>query len=141
MKEIQESHDEKAINVWDCGSPLYDSYELVAVSHVVERHLMVLPYLSGSRNAATNEISHSDDQKPAGDDIEETTMASSSAGKSSVLSFLRWNKRKLDVESKQKAKRQKKTGISRIFQCRISSWKNSSFLERKCGWLVLTFKV
>ncbi|KAL0426095.1 UNVERIFIED_CONTAM: hypothetical protein Sradi_1144300 [Sesamum radiatum] len=123
MKRIQESHDEKAINVWDCGSPLYDSYELVAVSHVVERHLMVLPYLSGSRNAATNEISHSDDQKPAGDDIEETTMASSSVGKSSVLSFLRWNKRKLDGESKQKAKRQKKTGISRIFQCRISSWK------------------
>ncbi|KAL2233813.1 uncharacterized protein LOC105174412 [Sesamum indicum] len=122
MKRIQESHDEKAINVWDCGSPLYDSYELVAVSHVVERHLMVLPYLSGSRNAATNELSHSDDQKPARDG--EATTATSSAGKSSVLSFLRWNKRKLDGESKvQKAKRQKKTGISRIFQCRISSWK------------------
>ncbi|KAL0464890.1 UNVERIFIED_CONTAM: hypothetical protein Slati_0376600 [Sesamum latifolium] len=119
MKRIQEPHDEKAINVWDCGSPLYDSYELVAVSHVVERHLMVLPYLSGSRNAATN----SDDQKPARDDETTTTMASSSAGKSSVLGFLRWNKRKLDGESKQKAKRQKKTGISRIFQCRISSWK------------------
>ncbi|KAL0428767.1 UNVERIFIED_CONTAM: hypothetical protein Sradi_0502700 [Sesamum radiatum] len=120
MKSIQESHDEKGINVWDCGSPLYDSYELVAVSHVVERHLMVLPYLSGSRNAATNELD--DHQKPAPDD--ETTTSSSTAAKSnSVLSFLRWNKRKLDGESKQKAKRQKKTGISRIFQCRISSWK------------------
>ncbi|KAK4418543.1 hypothetical protein Salat_2267100 [Sesamum alatum] len=125
MKRIQESHDENAaMNVWDCGSPLYDSYELVAVSHVVERHLMVLPYLSGSRiNAPSiNELSGHSDHKPAAARPDDQTPPSSTAGKSSVLSFLRWNKRKMDGESKQKAKRQK-TGISRIFHCRISSWK------------------
>ncbi|KAI3444443.1 hypothetical protein Pfo_001108 [Paulownia fortunei] len=137
MKGIQESHerkeeaDEKGINIWDCGSPLYDSYELVAVSHVVERHFMILPYLSGSRKLAT-ELCHSSSlisssEKPAQDEA-----ASSNAGKSSVLSFLselvernvwkRKRKRKMDGERKQEAKKQK-TGISKIFPCRISSWK------------------
>ncbi|RZC91308.1 hypothetical protein C5167_027371 [Papaver somniferum] len=30
--------------VWDCGSPLYDSYELVSLTHVIERNFMVLPF-------------------------------------------------------------------------------------------------
>lgn len=46
--------------IWDCGSPLYDSYELVAVSHLVERHFMILPYLSGS----TTDSSSSQKSKP-----------------------------------------------------------------------------
>ncbi|RWW05100.1 hypothetical protein GW17_00031642 [Ensete ventricosum] len=29
--------------VWDCGSPLYDSFELASFSHVLDRHTMVLP--------------------------------------------------------------------------------------------------
>ncbi|PKI51587.1 hypothetical protein CRG98_028011 [Punica granatum] len=35
--------------VWDCGSPLYDSYELAAVNHLLERHMMILPPSCGSR--------------------------------------------------------------------------------------------
>lgn len=34
--------------VWDCGSPLYDSYELAALNHLLERHMMVLPPSCGS---------------------------------------------------------------------------------------------
>lgn len=30
--------------IWDCGSPLYDSYELASFGHVLERHTMALPY-------------------------------------------------------------------------------------------------
>ncbi|KAI3901250.1 hypothetical protein MKW92_040970 [Papaver armeniacum] len=30
--------------VWDCGSPLYDSFELVSLTHVIERNMMVLPF-------------------------------------------------------------------------------------------------
>ncbi|MCL7037045.1 hypothetical protein MKW94_009246 [Papaver nudicaule] len=30
--------------VWDCGSPLYDSYELVSLTHVIERNIMLLPF-------------------------------------------------------------------------------------------------
>lgn len=131
MKKIQESHerkeedDEKAIKIWDCGSPLYDSYELVAVSHIVERHFMILPYLSGSRNLQNEPCQSSSSDKPAPDGA-----ASKNAGKSSVsvLSFLSelvernvW-KRKMDGDRKQKAKKQK-TGISKIFTCRINPWK------------------
>ncbi|KAL6614815.1 hypothetical protein ACP70R_037085 [Stipagrostis hirtigluma subsp. patula] len=29
---------------WDCGSPLYDSFELASLHHVLENHLMVLPF-------------------------------------------------------------------------------------------------
>ncbi|KAH6779957.1 hypothetical protein C2S52_011194 [Perilla frutescens var. hirtella] len=114
MKRIEESgvrkkekDDEKSLEIWDCGSPLYDAHELVAVSHVVERHLMILPHLSGSRFLAETEISRS-----------EKTVATTSvnAGRSSVLGFFSktvW-KRKTDGEIKQKAKKQK-TMISKFF--------------------------
>ncbi|KAK2997378.1 hypothetical protein RJ639_025859 [Escallonia herrerae] len=44
-KEEQEA----AITKWDCGSPLYDTYELVSLSYHIDRHLMAWPYLGGSR--------------------------------------------------------------------------------------------
>lgn len=39
--------------IWDCGSPLYDSCELVSFSHIIERHMMELPYLDGSKQIIT----------------------------------------------------------------------------------------
>lgn len=30
-------------SVWDCGSPLYDSHELVSLDHLIDRHLMAFP--------------------------------------------------------------------------------------------------
>lgn len=39
----------EALAIWDCGSPLYDSHELVSLSHLIERHLMALPSLGRSR--------------------------------------------------------------------------------------------
>jgi hypothetical protein len=33
---------------WDCGSPLYDYFELVSMYHVLDRHLMILPFPSGA---------------------------------------------------------------------------------------------
>ncbi|KAG8077429.1 hypothetical protein GUJ93_ZPchr0007g5319 [Zizania palustris] len=32
---------------WDCGSPLYDSFELASLYHVLESHLMMLPFPAG----------------------------------------------------------------------------------------------
>ncbi|KAI3422983.1 zinc_ribbon_12 domain-containing protein [Psidium guajava] len=29
-------------NVWDCGSPLYDSYELASLGHLLDRNTMAL---------------------------------------------------------------------------------------------------
>ncbi|KAK6918250.1 Neprosin [Dillenia turbinata] len=44
MKRISE--EEQATPIWDCGSPLYDSYELVSLSHHIERHLTTVPISS-----------------------------------------------------------------------------------------------
>ncbi|GER26477.1 developmentally-regulated GTP-binding protein 1 homolog [Striga asiatica] len=60
MKQIQESSQvrkkatvQEDMKIWDCGSPLYDSYELVAVSNIIERHFIILPnYLRQSRKVA-----------------------------------------------------------------------------------------
>ncbi|KAK7389841.1 hypothetical protein VNO78_25136 [Psophocarpus tetragonolobus] len=34
---------EDEVCIWDCGSPLYDSYELVSLNHIIDRHLMAFP--------------------------------------------------------------------------------------------------
>lgn len=39
----KEEQDQAAVSIWDCGSPLYDSYELVSFTYFIERHMMVLP--------------------------------------------------------------------------------------------------
>ncbi|XP_054796064.1 uncharacterized protein LOC129301528 [Prosopis cineraria] len=41
--------EESGFPIWDCGSPLYDSYELVSLTHLIERHMMALPSPGGSR--------------------------------------------------------------------------------------------
>ncbi|KAL5571381.1 hypothetical protein UlMin_020978 [Ulmus minor] len=52
-----QSHEDKeekeGLAIWDCGSPLYDSYELVSLTNFIERHLMILPSLGGSRRLIT----------------------------------------------------------------------------------------
>ncbi|KAL4599030.1 hypothetical protein ACB092_11G097200 [Castanea dentata] len=50
----KEDEEEEEKEIWDCGSPLYDSYELASLSHIIDRHLMAFPYLGlggcGSRS-------------------------------------------------------------------------------------------
>ncbi|XP_028794725.1 uncharacterized protein LOC114750327 [Neltuma alba] len=53
MKRTCEKEEESAFGIWDCGSPLYDSYELASLSHMIERHMMALPYLEGSKQMNT----------------------------------------------------------------------------------------
>jgi hypothetical protein len=54
-KDSLEGKDTRAIfPIWDCGSPLYDSCELVTFSHIIERHMMECPYLGGSKQIITN---------------------------------------------------------------------------------------
>ena len=103
----EEEDDGKSMKIWDCGSPLYDAYELVALSHVVERNIMILPYLSGSRQEETAVSS-------TASSVETTSE------RSSVLGFFSrkvW-KRKRDGEREHRAKRHKISGISKIFAWR-----------------------
>ncbi|WRX17515.1 hypothetical protein QQP08_010002 [Theobroma cacao] len=43
-KKRSRSETKESDSIWDCGSPLYDSYELASFGHVLERHTMALPY-------------------------------------------------------------------------------------------------
>lgn len=45
--------EEASMAIWDCGSPLYDSYELVSLDHLIQRHLMVIPSLGGSKRLSS----------------------------------------------------------------------------------------
>ncbi|KAK8492121.1 hypothetical protein V6N13_032178 [Hibiscus sabdariffa] len=78
MEKASESN-EAALDVWDCGSPLYDSYELVSLSHQIERHLMKLPSL-GCSNRMNARNSHWADA---------TTIADSSNARPKESSSLR----------------------------------------------------
>ncbi|XP_057981249.1 uncharacterized protein LOC131166688 [Malania oleifera] len=53
-----EEGGQEAKAVWDCGSPLYDSYELASIGHLIERHLMALPSLGGSKRFLSTQHSH-----------------------------------------------------------------------------------
>lgn len=53
-KEFEYEKNARVFPIWDCGSPLYDSSELVSLSHIIERHMMEWPYLGGSKQIITN---------------------------------------------------------------------------------------
>ncbi|KAL2345888.1 hypothetical protein Fmac_007173 [Flemingia macrophylla] len=40
MRKSGEEAAAEGVGIWDCGSPLYDSYELVSLSHTIQRHMM-----------------------------------------------------------------------------------------------------
>ncbi|PUZ64707.1 hypothetical protein GQ55_3G164500 [Panicum hallii var. hallii] len=40
----EEQQQPPALSPWDCGSPLYDAFELASVYRVLDTHLMALPY-------------------------------------------------------------------------------------------------
>lgn len=44
-KKIEEQEEGLASKIWDCGSPLYDSYELASITNVLDKHLMKFPYV------------------------------------------------------------------------------------------------
>ncbi|RDX73906.1 hypothetical protein CR513_46412, partial [Mucuna pruriens] len=50
--------EENAMSMWDCGSPLYDSYELVSFDHIIDRHLMEFPSSNGSPKPIITRFTH-----------------------------------------------------------------------------------
>ncbi|KAI9110124.1 hypothetical protein K1719_019165 [Acacia pycnantha] len=55
-EKVTEKSSAPTKSIWDCGSPLYDSYELVSVTHVIERHWMIFPFQAAS--SSKNSSSH-----------------------------------------------------------------------------------
>jgi hypothetical protein len=42
-----------SLPIWDCGSSLYDSHELVSIVYTIERHMMVWPKHGGLKPTIT----------------------------------------------------------------------------------------
>ncbi|XVF22412.1 hypothetical protein REPUB_Repub12eG0170100 [Reevesia pubescens] len=90
MKKLCETKEKDedtaaAVAIWDCGGPLYDSYELVSLSHLIERRLMKLPSLGGSKRLTTR-FSHQSDVNSA--TIADSTRNARAKESSSVMSSL-----------------------------------------------------
>nr|CAD1824066.1 unnamed protein product [Ananas comosus var. bracteatus] len=47
----EEEEEEIRLSIWDCGSPLYDSYELASLCSLIDRHVVALPSFSESSGA------------------------------------------------------------------------------------------
>ncbi|KAI3453798.1 hypothetical protein Pfo_010461 [Paulownia fortunei] len=54
-KKEEEEEREGGPKEWDCGSPLYDAYELVSLANIIERHMMTLPWSSGLASSSLEE--------------------------------------------------------------------------------------
>ncbi|CAA2951659.1 uncharacterized protein LOC111410948 [Olea europaea var. sylvestris] len=135
---------ERTLKVWDCGSPLYDSYELVSVSHVIERHFMVFPYLTKSRNVKkSSPVSSSpvllESNKSAGST--QVTQIYHKVRGFALVNFLfdlvdgnLWKKQQHDGETKKKSKPKKlKNGVSQSISQSPSRRKSNNInLCKRC---------
>ncbi|XVE77253.1 hypothetical protein DITRI_Ditri13aG0047300 [Diplodiscus trichospermus] len=89
LSETQEKNgDAAAFAIWDCGSPLYDSYELVSLCHLIERHLMKLPSLGCSKRLTSGRFSHPSDVTLATTTADPTSIAARAKEPSSLMHSL-----------------------------------------------------
>ncbi|PNT53603.1 hypothetical protein POPTR_001G094000v4 [Populus trichocarpa] len=56
--EGERKEEQAAINVWDCGSPLYDSYEIASLGHLIDRHSLALSSPCGPEKEGRAVIDH-----------------------------------------------------------------------------------
>lgn len=132
MKIREEEEDEKkededeALKIWDCGSPLYDSYELVALNHVIDRHLMELPCLSGSRKdiIISHESSHA--EAATSNKVKGSSMKNFFSGL--MERKVGWKRKHADGGRREEPKKVK-WGIIKICN-RINSWKKISYKDK-----------
>lgn len=134
--EEKERKKERTLKLWDCGSPSYDSYELVSVNHIIERHFMVFPYLSKSRNVDESSLISSSSSSSSVNQSKPNKAAGPSKFRGfSLVNFLSdllernlWKKKQLDGERKVNNKPKKqKMGISPSSQ--ISHTRKSNYIN------------
>ncbi|CAL5397658.1 unnamed protein product [Camellia sinensis] len=71
--------ENEAMKIWDCGSPLYDAYEIASVGHVIERHSMAFPFLNGGSRRLTNHVSRSSTLIPSTQEVVDSRKAKGSS--------------------------------------------------------------
>lgn len=119
--------------VWDCGSPLYDSYELVSLTHIIERHFMYLPSLSGARKVCSSRTPSdlSDKAHRAASTVVDLCCSSdSTTGKllGGVFGMKWWkNKKNADVVEEEHNKKKTKKVFHRVLsRLRIPTTRSGS---------------
>lgn len=113
--EEEQKEDGLASKIWDCGSPLYDSYELVSIAHVLDMHQMIFPY---AINRSTRLVIHPSSYSPSSSVPQSLTMSHSSRRMNNcsfMPSFKLW-KMRITIGNKVKV------GISKISHI-IVSWR------------------
>ncbi|KAG0490574.1 hypothetical protein HPP92_007437 [Vanilla planifolia] len=97
--------------IWDCGSPLYDSFELASFCHVLDRHTMKLPF---SLSKSTARISAS--IEPVQGEREAATAAMGDAGAV-----------RMRMKKKEKKTWRWRTGVGvHRIRCGMAFWKKLS---------------
>jgi hypothetical protein len=94
--------EEKAAILWDCGSSLYDSYEIASLGHVLERHTMALPLFCGPRRFTVSPTTSSSEHGRG-------TLEKEAAVTISVRSSLIRKRRRMNVEMNEMAKKLRST--------------------------------
>lgn len=103
MNEKLNEAKDNDVSIWDCGSPLYDSFELASFCHQLDRHLMLLPFSKGSRRLTFRNSNEPDEFN------DKTRMT--------VDSSRRWRAKEEEIE-----KKKSKVGLKEI--CRaVTFWR------------------
>ncbi|OIV95044.1 hypothetical protein TanjilG_10864 [Lupinus angustifolius] len=99
--------------IWDCGSPLYDSHELVSLAYAIERHMITWPSIIGPNPFITTQFFETHEAKVS-------TKSSVTKGSSMVTTFseiLVKNslKKKLNPLKKKKKDKRRRTLFYELF--------------------------
>ncbi len=115
-KEDEEEEGE-GLAIWDCGSPLYDSYELVSLTHIIDRHLMALPHLDGSKRfISANNVTCTSM-------VSKASRGNSTGSAMNEFDVRKMWKRKVSIgEGRNEKPKRTKTWLSAFYK-RIGSWK------------------
>ncbi|KAK9275253.1 hypothetical protein L1049_022515 [Liquidambar formosana] len=118
---MKKTEEEEAVIIWDCGSPLYDSFEIASLGHVIERHMMALPSPSGTKTSTVRST-----MSGTGDGCLSAKIEGFH-GVGNLNKFVKRNlwKRKMAGEKQAKAKRPK-SGFYGLFYI-VGFWKRLSY--------------
>lgn len=112
---MMKKEEEKA--KWDCGSPLYDSYELVKLNHLIDRNLMEFPSLHGSIPT----FSHHSHDVVMENKVDSLDKSKESFWVTSLSCFLVMMKRRKDNEERRKKNKEMRRGC--VYNRFTSLWR------------------
>nr|KYP56083.1 hypothetical protein KK1_002313 [Cajanus cajan] len=112
------------MSMWDCGSPLYDCYELVSLDHIIDRHLMAFPSSShGSSKSIITRFTHHHDMVPHKVGSTEKSKGSFVVTNLSKFSVKITRKKRRDNEEREAKNKEMRRGIAGFVVGLIYLWK------------------